>query len=698
MANLTRRFKLEYTDSNGDTQVIAEYGQDTGALKMQKWVHIRRVNDPDILKVWLEGTDFGNSIPTRKGEFGNAGNNENEPEILYKQYNPDTSSFDTRGRFFAKNTGTINENGQLAVKLYSLFRFHARSSVNTGTINTDTEAALNAVLPSGYTADVPGSVTAPSVDAYSLNARREKGFQELTRNYKYALTFTANLDGNNDYLVKYEPEGFGGTVDTIISNQQASSYIITSVDTGNNIFTVPGDRTDELVVDQAILVTKSTGNDGTYTISNLSYDSNNNETDITVSENVSDSTADGIIIPGGQAVFKSWEKDKTDSIVNKVTVEGTNSSNNTVSATATNQTQIDNFGEKFRKYKIGYVESSSEAQTIAEKYLVPGLDDQGNDIATVPESGTVKTTVYTDNVVNDSFQVVDNTRNIDDTYTVVQQRNYWPEGSSELEFEFEQENLEESARDSENLRDERARLYPSTTTDVGKQNVDADTEDVTDSYDGHNSQQHPHDVGGKTSTRDGGSSRLDYGDSFESSDNSIAAFSSFTEVDSFVPTSSFSNGMTITITGNNDGLTNGTESASEVMWVKVENDSTGIDYPAPSGVPVPLHEAGNNSEKVQMGPVTIYVPENVVNQTYNILCAMGDNSEAGWDIIYTWSVFDEHSHDVQFESDRAQDRSDGSTNSTNPSDSSAGDTTSLNADGSTDTKNVDVATEDNRDR
>lgn len=490
MPNTTRRFKLEYTDSGGTVQTIAELGQNTGALAIDRFAHYRRLNDPDILKVWLEGKDFGNQIPARKSEFGTASNGTDEPEIRLKQYNPDTSSFDLVNRFFPKNKGTVNEDGELAWKLYSFFRFTGRQSVQTaspvGDVNSDGRTdyldALLATLPSnGYAVDIPGDVTAPAVSNYSLDARRNKGYQELTRDINYGLTFTGNLDGSNNALVKYEPRGYGGTVDTLISNEQAGSYRIIDVDTTNDIFFVSGDRTDELVVNQSILVDGSTGNDGTYTISTLNYNSTTGETEITVSEDVTDSTADGIIIPGGQAIFKSWEKDKTDAIVNKVKVEGTNSSNQTVTATATNQTQIDNFGEKFKSYKIGYVENTTEAQNIAESYLVPGKDDSGNDIAKVPESGTLKTTVYTDNIVNDSVQVVDNKRNIDDTYTVVEQRNYWPEGASELELEFESENLEEAAREAENLRDERSRLYPSSTTDVGNQTLDTNNSNTTTS-------------------------------------------------------------------------------------------------------------------------------------------------------------------------------------------------------------------------
>lgn len=71
---------------------------------------------------------------------------------------------------------------------------------------------------------------------------------------------------------------------------------ITAVDDSADTFTVGGDVTGLLATGEIITVTGSTGNDGDYTVDSTSYDSNNDETDITVKENVPDSTADGKII------------------------------------------------------------------------------------------------------------------------------------------------------------------------------------------------------------------------------------------------------------------------------------------------------------------------------------------------------------------------------------------------------------------
>jgi len=702
MVNTSRRFKLEYNDAVDGTTVIAETGQDTGALKIDRHYHQRRQKDPDILKVWLEGTNFGNAIPTRKSEFGTAQNNTDEPEILYKQYNPDTSSFDTKGRFFAKNTGTINEQGQLALKLYSFMRFTERQSVDTNTVSTDIEAALNEVLPSGYVADVPSGATVPSVDGYSINARREKGYHELTRDYKFIINFTGELDDNNDYKVKFEPEGFGGTVDTIIDNQQAGSYAIQSVDTGSNIFTVVGDRTNELAVNQAIEVVKSTGNDGTYTINSLSYDSGNNETDITVDENVSDSTSDGLIIPGSQAILKTWEKDKTDAIINKVKVEGTNSSGTTITGTATNQTQIDNFGEKFLKVKRGYIESQSDADTIAEKYLVPGLKDNGDDITTVPENGTVKTTVYSDNVLNDSFQVVSNKRNIDDTYTVASQKNFWPEAASVLEFEFEAENLEEAARETENLRDERGRLYPNDQTDVGNQPFTGDTGSApsdTQTTGGVNDNNSDTNITGALDVQDVGEG-IGQGVGIIPKDSGPFDTIQITREVPQSATQIVGGGDVIGIYAAIDFLNNSGQSLNFDYEIENTDTSTILD----SG-----NESVSDGSAIQI-PIVASGPSDLddIQATVTSLDANGNpdaridtDSAAGFftRIAFTIQSYSEHTHPDTYDTD---DNPHGHTDDIDTTDNNhggTGDPTGQHGtSGTTDAKNVEVATEDKTDR
>jgi hypothetical protein len=685
VVNLSRRFKLEYEDASNGTTIIAETGQDTGAAKINRHVHILRKNDPDILKLRLEIDDYGNNIPTDKSQYAQAQNGTDDPEILYKQFDRDTQSFVTQGRFYAKNSGAVNEDGELAVKLYSFLKFHAKGEVSVSETG-DTLSAMNQALPSGYVAvDPTGGVSLTG--EYNSNGRREQAFQELTRNYNYALTFTSELDANNDYKVRFEPVGQGGTVSTLVDRNQTGRFPIVDIDTVNDSFSVAGDKTGDLVVDQVIQVEGSTGNDGSFTVTSTSFNSSSNETVISVSENVSNSTADGSVIPGGSAKVKSWEKNKTDNVINKVTVTGVNKkTGNQVTATANNNSIQNKIGVKSRdNVKIGYLNASSDsdaesdAQEIAESLLRPGKG-----ISELPESGRVKTPVFSDNIVNDSVQFVSNRLNIDDTFTVKEQRNFFPEGASELDLNFEKEGLEGAARQSQNLRDERSRLLSSSQQDVGNQTVDGNTENVSDQYDSHNAAQGDHDVEGQTFTETtddtetnegratfgnvspGGTISLEINTDFVSGETDVA-FLYFQA--SVSKNASFSDGWDLKIENNDTGTTYFNES----------NFITGAATPT-NGV-VTASTLAITSEKLEGDEIDF----EFTNQT-------GADSDV--QVNAAVAQLSDFSINIPSDPDGAQPRSDGSTNTTNSSDSDAGDTSSLDTDGSTNQKDVNIPDED----
>lgn len=85
------------------------------------------------------------------------------------------------------------------------------------------------------------------------------------------------------------------TAELVLQQKSPSNQSITGVDTGNNQFVIADDYTDTFNPGLEFEVVKSTGNDGFYTVSSSSYSSSNDETTITVEENVSDSTVDGEI-------------------------------------------------------------------------------------------------------------------------------------------------------------------------------------------------------------------------------------------------------------------------------------------------------------------------------------------------------------------------------------------------------------------
>jgi hypothetical protein len=71
------------------------------------------------------------------------------------------------------------------------------------------------------------------------------------------------------------------------------AWDVVAVDTANDVVEVSGDQTGRLSTSDAFAIAGSTGNDGDYTIAALTYNSTSGNTEITVNEDLTDSTADG---------------------------------------------------------------------------------------------------------------------------------------------------------------------------------------------------------------------------------------------------------------------------------------------------------------------------------------------------------------------------------------------------------------------
>lgn len=76
----------------------------------------------------------------------------------------------------------------------------------------------------------------------------------------------------------------------------AAVFAITAVDTTNEILTVAGDQSVRFDAGESLTVSGSTGNDGAYSVASVAYDSTNDVTNITVNEDVTNTTADGDIL------------------------------------------------------------------------------------------------------------------------------------------------------------------------------------------------------------------------------------------------------------------------------------------------------------------------------------------------------------------------------------------------------------------
>jgi len=385
--------RFRYVDSNGNDQIIASTGGN-GGQPLDRIKETRRNKDTHIIVAWSNRSLFG-EFPTDRTQF-----QADEPEIFFEQFRD--GSWEIQNRVYAKDSGTTTTGGNYKIKLYGFQKYGEEQQVNitnTTTHTVDVAEKLAAELDSNYVIDAPAEANVPGgypqVDSYSLNGRAGKVVREITRDFKsdgndWTINWTGQTDANGNYIIRYEPEGFGGAVDTL----------------------------DDSIVGLQV---------------------------------------------------QNWKKERTDQIINKTKVVGTLDDGTDVTGTAENTTMINRYGVKFRSYQVGYLGSSAEADRIAGNKLQPGLDANGNDITESPESGTLKvpTLNYREGVENDSFNVVLPEIDVDDTFTCVTQKLYYPANNTELVFEFEKEGLEDQAEGRNALNEERAKIYSS-----GDQSID----------------------------------------------------------------------------------------------------------------------------------------------------------------------------------------------------------------------------------
>lgn len=75
---------------------------------------------------------------------------------------------------------------------------------------------------------------------------------------------------------------------------------IAAVDQTGDIFTIEGDHTAEIEAGDTVTVRGSTGNDGVYNVDSVALNGSN--TDVGVTADIPDATADGLMIYGAQSV------------------------------------------------------------------------------------------------------------------------------------------------------------------------------------------------------------------------------------------------------------------------------------------------------------------------------------------------------------------------------------------------------------
>ena len=398
--------RLTYKDSSDEEVVI-------GSMLTGENDNITTCTIKDSSKEWNKVVIEGNQsledrLPVSESEYGTARNGEDEPEILVEVFR--NGDWEVRDRVYATDGGQTDDRGFYKNNhLYGHGKYTGEQRVEiTNPITGDISDGMEALLPNGYSLEVPDDVSIPSLTDYTYKGRRENGYLDLAEPHDWVLVFTAELDSNDDYIVRFEPKGYGDVEGTIIRG-----------------------------------------------IDPFSYD--------------------------------YWKKKDTKTVVSEVTVLGNNPSGETVEVTVT----ADNPDiKRSQTIRVGYPVTESEAEEIGEDLLQPGF----------VEHGALEGPLFVDNTVNFSVGIVDDSRGIDDVFTVAEQRDYLHQGETYFSFVFEhEENVRENFM-RKGVREERDALFTSGNTDVGGQN--GLTEQVDDRYDEFGGDNHPHNVSGKESNQE----------------------------------------------------------------------------------------------------------------------------------------------------------------------------------------------------
>lgn len=548
----------------------------------------------------------------------------------------DLNGWENIFRGFTSSQGKIVAEGTVKFKLLSFEKYIGKEDVTTATISTDIKDAFAELVPSDYTLDAPSSSNVTYIDSTGTSQSGFAPVDSWSLNDERGVGFR-ELTRDYGYTIKFK-------ADKTIRYEPVG--FASSIDT-------------------------------------------------------IDSRAEGDT-SNTRGKWMEWTADDTE-LANKVnTIKVTNSKNGNKydSGVITNSTSVQKFGkitsESGLTVKKGYVDSDTEAKRVAYNILRDEQNPTEGGRVAVPGR-------YTNNVSNSTFTLNDSSRDLNgDTFTAWSQVNFYPENKTELHFQFENQ-TEEEASIRDDVRAERSTTFPSQSTDVGNQNVDADTEDVTDQYDAHDAAQGDHDVAGQTYNEQ---SDLDGTTSY---------------VDDAAASTTFSNGLTTTfqqiaqVTANvgADGSlgamiyvslgASASSGSSQVNDIEIGVTINGSGEFATEGTNYPIFSLYDDGTR-KSGSGSIRAMAEIQDGDTLEVNARAANSSTGDGVIAETRVvfIDKHFHNMEInqpsDPDGAQPRADGSTNNTNPSDSTAGDTTSLNASGSTDPKNVDVATEDKTDR
>ena len=141
-----------------------------------------------------------------------------------------------------------------------------------------------------------------SMSLYWYDSEIDSADVNLYLSSTYTPTVTVNSGSGSEEVGNYQLNM------TLKNFDLGDAYAVVAVDTGNETFTVDGKHLKDFSSGSVFEVEGSTGNDGIYTVSAVSYDEPNDQTTVTVTGDLTDSTADGTLKPG-QSIKINMEVD-----------------------------------------------------------------------------------------------------------------------------------------------------------------------------------------------------------------------------------------------------------------------------------------------------------------------------------------------------------------------------------------------------
>jgi len=394
---MTKRARLRYFDSNNNAVVIGSINE-SGTSGIDQ-LTLRNSGRQFTKATVVGGQELFGKFPTQDPSTPDAKpqNNASGPEIFLEVFNQSTGQFEVRDRLYAESQGVVTDGGRFKHKrLYGFEKFVGRQKVEiteANAVTSDIEQVLKDVLPTGYSvqAEAPSGGSIPSVNSYTVNGSLNSVFQDLQENYNYFVFFTGQTDGSGNYIVRLEPRGFGGQVDTF-----------------------------EKGVDPVF--------------------------------------------------FDKWTKGDELRRVTEAQVIGTDGSGNTIKETASTNPN----NGRFKRKNVGYITDSAEAKDIAVN-LIAADSDGGTPESTEHGKITAPLDEPATSNLNKSIQIINDQINVDDLFTVVEQRDFFHQSQTQYSFEFEKELTTQEQQDKKDLGNRNAELITEEQTDVGQQSFTGDT-------------------------------------------------------------------------------------------------------------------------------------------------------------------------------------------------------------------------------